>query len=144
MANFTEKVYTWLKIGIIIVGAIAAFQFFKSCQEEDPIKRTIITPLKTHTPTPEEKKIVPKGHKAIGTLKPVIVPETKRWEKSETAIVVSVPADGSCNTCTAFTQKTDVKRFVGFSFQPKMFVGWNNHGITGGIHKRSFAGGKQR
>lgn len=136
-----EKILNWAKVGIIIAVVVLAFQVFKACNDkDDPTIGTEITPLKTHTPTPDEQEVVPEGHTAIGTIKPIINPNPLRWLNSDTAVVVS--ADNDCNTCLAFTQKTDTKLFLGVSLHPKAFVGWNNHGLTAGYDQELFRWGR--
>lgn len=129
MNKFLENIKNILTIVIICIAAFFAYNTFQSCVGPKPPPKVVVTPLKTVTPTDAEKAIVPDGHDVLGVLRPVRNPRPDRWERTDTSIVIS--ADSKCNTCTPeYTQNTTTTTFIGFSFEPKFYVGFTNSEVT--------------
>ncbi len=123
---------------LIIVGfVVSKFQGCGFPQENT----TVITPLKTVTPTDEDKRIVGPGKEAIGVIKPKdATKRNNKWTKTDTKIIIA--ADSKCNTCLSYIQVDKTKTFLGFDFEPKIYLGYTNTGFTLGYDQGIFRYGK--
>ncbi len=108
---------------LLVLGGLGAF-VFKSCGPVKPVVGgpSVVSVVKTATPTDEERKLIPSNHEILTVLKPNIDVDNI-WSKTHTDIIVH--KDAKCNTCTTeYTQVLSGKTVIGFSFKPKFALGY--------------------
>ncbi len=135
-----EKIKNGLIIAVMVFALAGIFSAFKSCGKPDNQPTHVIQPLKTQVPTDYDKSIVPAGRTAIGVIKPIAEIKSHPWEKKEVKIIAHV--DSKCNTCPVnYLQDTKTKIFVGFSFKPKLYLGYDQQ-LTLGYDQELFRVGR--
>ena len=139
--NMFEKIKTYaLIILLVLIGLFAINSVQKSCKPITPSGSVTITPLKTFTPNALDNSSVPFGNTVITVLHPTPV-VVRPWQDANEHIVVS--ADSKCSTCSvSYTQVVKVTNKLGFSFQPKFYLGYNKDGLTIGYNQGIFRYGR--
>lgn len=119
MYNFLKNYKIYLIAFLIVIG-FYILNKVQGCAPNDG--GTIITPLKTVTPSEQDRAVIPVGRIAIGVIKPKVNNRPNKWEKVDTKIIAHV--DAKCNTCDVnYTQVDERKKFIGFDFEPKFLIG---------------------
>ncbi len=132
--NFVKK-YSFVLLMVLV--CLIVINEFQSCGLINKPGTTIVQPLKTYTPTAEERAVIPAGDTAIGSIHIPKARVPNRWHNTNSTVVVST--DSKCNTCPAhYTEITKVKTYIGLSLAPKFFLGYSNNGLQFGYDQELF------